>query len=186
MTTNDASYAGMFDKAIAMSRHRGFMLPAWGASPTPKLESSHIQQQLHTRLEQVMGTPMNIAHVARRCVNVHARLLTDAAAIVGVMPVFTVGSVIFDDGEPCFSCSWKELDEWMTSSAIQREMTPARFHAWLTIPGMQIIDFTLEATFFEWKYMESFGVIARPATMIQGFSYRPVAVGNDLPIRLAG
>lgn len=178
------SYADLFAESVTTSRSRGFDIPDWSASPTPKI--GEIQSEhLHIRFLEILGIPMDIDRIAFRCVNIHEEVILDVARIIGVMPVFTVGSVVFENGEPCFSCSWNDLDNWMAMSPDQRGKTPARFHAWLTIPGSQVIDFTLLATFVRWEYMDGCGVIVKSPAEIREWTYRPVAAGNDLPWRLA-
>ncbi|QVN18961.1 hypothetical protein [Burkholderia pyrrocinia] len=181
---NTNAYETLFAQAIVASQNRGFDIPDWASAAPSKLDLPR-QQQLAALLQKMVDEDLSLQSVVARCVNVHFELLQRVEAILGVTPAFTVGSVITDTGRPLFSCTWDDVDAWMHHDATVIQTSQAPFHAWLTVPGMQIVDFTIEPTMFHQKLLNGFGVIAKPASEVKGFRYHPVAVGNDLPIRLA-
>ena len=184
---NDKAYECLFREAAKRSNQRDFAIPDW-AGCTPRKIGPQEQQKLHELLLKLVGNPPEsdrIDRIAQSCVNVHAEVLADVERILGVTPVFTVGEVISDGGNRLFTCSWADIERWIKYSPFEYTRPMAQFHAWLTVPGMQIVDLTLSALLAKTGYQKHFGVIAQPAENVGTFTYRPVAVGNDLPYRLA-
>jgi hypothetical protein len=132
-------------------------------------------------LLRTLGEPPDIMRLARQCLRVHSMLAPDVAALVEVTPMLTVGDVCLGADLKAYHVTQDDIVRWVERGP--DDPYTADFHAWLTPPSMEIIDFTLLATI---SYIErhktdnriEFGVIAKHYTELRGLDYEPIAVGG--------
>ncbi|OIQ81454.1 hypothetical protein GALL_367830 [mine drainage metagenome] len=174
-------YEALFGEAVAFSRIRNLAIPQWPTKATPFLGDAH-EVLFVEELLRLVGAPPPLGLVAGRCLPIHAALRPQVAMLTAADPVLTIGAVETTAGSTWHSCSREDVDEWLARG--HPDPDRIKFHAWLTLPSMEIIDFTMMASLCAAGIIPHGGVIAREARAVQGFKYLPVAVGNDLPWRL--
>lgn len=174
-------------------------LPAWvialqvelrhdsGASP-PVIDETRADK-IAQALSRFTGNPPKLEVLVNQCLNVHRFLQDEIADIAGVRPVLTVGGVEQDDGYPLFGFSRKDFEEWSASGA--PDISKMQIHAWLTLPSLEIIDLTFVASatvamtgVYSWPYPVPGLLIAQRWQDFQGITYRPVALGDNIPDKL--
>lgn len=183
------SYETDFHKILTFSSDIGLNIQNWGTPSDLLLADDNKQNKLHNLMVAILGNPPDLDCLAAKCIPIHAALIMEVGTIVGTMPALTIGSVISDSGDKWFSVTEEEVRRWRTNGV----KTPhsVKLHAWLTLPTMEVIDFTLSPTYAKVQQQKNpylkeleFGVIAKHADSVTGFSYKPVATGNDLPDKL--
>lgn len=182
-------YALDFQAAKIFSTDIGLYVPDWLESTDLIFENQTKHAELHRIMMSLLGDPPVLARLATQCLPVHAALIQTVANIVGVMPALTIGCVTSADGDRWFSVTEPEIRRWC-ATGIENPLS-LKLHAWLTLPTMEIVDFTFLPTFAitqaqpgsSAKVVE-FGVIAKHADALTGMTYTPVAVGNDIPRKL--
>ena len=174
-------YETLFREAVAFSRTRNLAIPHWPTKVTPFLGDAHEALFVGELLRHV-GAPPPLELVAGRCLPLHAALRPRVAMLTDVDLVLTIGAVETTTGSTWHSCSREDVDEWLARG--HPDPDRIKFHAWLTLPSMELVDFTMMASLCAAGIIPHGGVIAREARAVQGFRYLPVAVGNDLPWRL--
>lgn len=174
-------YETLFREAVAFSCARNLAIPDSPTKVAPFLGNAH-EASFVEELLRLVGTPPPLKLVAGRCLPIHAALRPRVAMLTGVEPVLTIGAVETTTGSTWHSCSREDVDEWLARG--HPDSGRIKFHAWLTLPSMELVDFTMMASLCAAGIIPHGGVIAREARAIQGFRYLPVAVGNDLPLRL--
>lgn len=174
-------YETLFREAVAFSRTRNLAIPHWPTKVTPFLGDAH-EALFVGELLRLVGTPPPLELVAGRCLPIHAALRPRVAMLTDAAPVLTIGAVETTTGSTWHSCSREDVDEWLARG--HPDPDRIKFHAWLTLASMEIVDFTMEASLLAAKILPDAGVIARRPSAVKGFEYKPVAVGNDLPWRL--
>ena len=100
---------------------RGLLLDAAGHQPDPKI-------------------------LSRKCLEVHWRLADKVEAIMGVPPVLTIGDMTVRGVRICrFSReeALKDVRRTVLGSTVHK------VHAWLTLPSLEIVDFTFMATYMD-------------------------------------
>lgn len=182
-------YETDFQDAIVFSSEAGFCAPIWDSDPRLFLERVEIQNALHDVMLRLLGNPRRIENLSAKCVPVHVAVLEIVAAIVGTTPVLTFGCVTSEAGDKWFSVTKDEIRHWL-SNGVENPHS-LKLHAWLTLPSMEIIDFTLLPTHAHVQHMKAgttgpveFGVIAKHPDALTGMTYKPIVVGNDLAGKL--
>ncbi len=174
-------YEALFGEAIAFSRARKLAIPLWPTNVTPFLGAAH-EDLFVEELLRLVGTPPPLELVAGRCLPIHAALQPRVAELTNTATVLTIGAVESATGTTWHACSREDVDAWLAHG--HPEPDRMKFHAWLTLASMEIVDFTMMASLCAAGIIPHGGVIAREAKAVQGFRYLPIAVGNDLPWRL--
>lgn len=186
-------YEDEFLGALAFSEEQGIRVPNWttalrailrggeGAVPDHLIDEG-VARKLNASLQATFG--MDHWSLACKCLEVHTTMLELVGDTVGVSPVLTVGDVTVGN---------KRAYNFSRESAVaqmSREPGTATFnvHAWLTLPSLEIVDFTLLPTYatandgarrlYE-KRRESPGILANHWSMFSGISYHPVVLGTD-------
>lgn len=115
----------------------------------------------------------------RRCLHIHELLSGPVSQLLGVKPALTIGSFQRLDRDRILCLTTEQDIKTAVASGI---ITPyLGFHAWLTLPSLEILDFTLEATLRAAKGRElsdaGFDLGHQSQLAIR---YFPVAIGNDI------
>lgn len=183
------TYETDFHTALTFSRNIGLRTTNLDTTSDLLLADDNKLNKLHNLMIESLGNPPDLDRLAAKCVPIHAALIMEVGIIVGTMPVLTIGSVISDSGDKWFSVTEEEVRRWKTDGVDKPHSM--KMHAWLTLPTMEIIDFTLSPTYAKTQQQKNphlkileFGVIAKHADSVTGFSYKPIAIGNDLPEKL--
>lgn len=112
-----------------------------------------------------------------QCMSIHHRLAPVISDWLKCDAVFTLGWIEYEN-EKLF-----KFDEDFIKKTLKdgHDSSQLNIHAWIALPSMEIIDFSLSTTFgFVKKRKEMFGgVIASHADELKGIKYRPMLVGED-------
>ncbi|MBU2840267.1 hypothetical protein HF670_11990 [Acidithiobacillus thiooxidans] len=185
------SYESDFQNAIRFSKEIGFEIPSIETTNKKYLDNPKIQASLHNVMIDILGTPPEIDNLSSKCVGIHAALINKVANIIGSEPILTFGCVTSDNGDKWFSVSENEISRWLSTGV--ESPHSLKLHAWLTLPSMEIVDFTFLPTYAHVQYMKDadrssdnleFGVIAKHPDNLTGMVFKPVAIGNDMPEKL--
>lgn len=175
-------YLDEFQQAIDLSGELGFSVQKPEVTETHYL-TDEIQNRLHEWMLEVIGPEQDAHKLIGKCLANHLNAIGFVRKLVGVEPTFTLGYVTMDN-ENYHYFSEENLRGWAKNGLPD----PTQFvgHAWLTLPSLEIIDFTFLATYAYVQYKKTgrnigMGVLARHADEVQGIKYRPVAVGADIP-----
>ena len=178
-------YLDKLHQAIRLSDELGFSTEKF-QSTSKRYLTDEVQQQLHNWLLSVVGPEMDAHKLICQCIGNHLNAINFIRNLLGITPLFTVGYVTIGD-EKYHEFSEDDLRGWLITSLPD----PARFsgHAWLTLPSLEIIDFTFLATYAFVQYQKTgenigMGVLARHADDVQGLTYIPVAAGSDIPEKI--
>lgn len=175
-----------FQRALKFSDQVGFHVPKWNGSITPILESLEIKKSLDGLLVTILGESHDYKKLIFKCVQVHHEYRYEIANIIGIPPVFTIGCIVDAKNQERFSITEDEVTAWLNKGYENR--TKYKMHAWLTLPSLEIIDFTLSPTLSATdngdglEMDSSIMVIARHWSQTP-FIYKPVAMGNDIPCK---
>ncbi|HEQ3590680.1 TPA: hypothetical protein VGT17_005443 [Vibrio harveyi] len=87
--------------------------------------------------------PLKVSDLVGQCLNIHTQLMKAVEHFYGVPPIFTIGSITFGGN------TYFELTEDDITSIIsdRSPSVKANIHAWLTLPSLEILDFTFISTY---------------------------------------
>ena len=179
----DYQYDKEFMDALDFSLELGFDIPKnW-----KNVENRFLDRKLDEKItellkEMIGGQPIKL--FIRNCLGVHWQLIKRIEEIIGTTPVLTIGSFRVNEGKKRFDFSREDVNKWVNTGI--ENPNNVNLHAWLTLPSMEILDFTLPAAV---AYLNTpkdknigIGVLASHWTELKGgLRYEPVAIGNDIP-----
>lgn len=182
------NYESQFHNALIFSEQFGLDVPNWDGV-CEKIVTPSMEQNLANLMTRILGTPPRLDNLSGQCMQVHWSHMKEIKQIVGADACLTIGSVISDDGDEWFTVSEDDVSGWVANGI---DFTiPQKLHAWLTLPSMEIIDITFLPTFAHAQHIKDpakrnleFGPIAKYADDVTGFSYVPIALGNDMATKL--
>lgn len=170
------TYADDFAKACAFSKTLDLDVPRW----EDKQPLNYEQKRRLALLFSTFAKTFGYESLVRRCLHSHELLLEPVSRLLGgAQPALTVGAFqrFYGDILRC-PATEQDIKTAVTSGIITPHLG---FHAWLTLPTLEILDFTLEVTLRAAK-----GQDLRGAGFDMGHQseltvrYFPVAIGNDL------
>jgi hypothetical protein len=118
------------------------------------------------------------ADLVAQCLSIHFRLIPSLERLFGIRPVLTFG-YIDDGGKARFKVPDDYFDR-LTVSGLSRGTFDA--HAWLTLPSMEIIDFSLPtsmAVVNGWHEGRGLVLSGHADDLKHGLSYHPQLVGDN-------
>ena len=180
MTT--AQYRTLFDAALERGRKHGFSVPSVG--PTVENlafddpDDATMIRVVNRLLERYDGNSLVGA-----CIHASYFMQPAIEDIVGMPTYFTLGAVEAF-GKELYRFDDHQLQQWLRHGLPQ----PARnIHAWLTLPTMEIVDLTylvtLKAVVPHLPIEHGIPVMGR-VERVQGVTWRPILVGDDVVQRL--
>lgn len=98
-------------------------------------------------------------------------------AVTGHSTMLTIGTVT-RNGEPLWDVDGKTLSQMKAMG---------KYHVWLTLPWLDIMDFTLSVSLREQQGIDPNGaspICGDPDLLAPGYSWAPVFVGDDATSRL--
>ncbi|MFC6634032.1 hypothetical protein [Microbulbifer taiwanensis] len=116
--------------------------------------------------------------VVAQCLSIHYRVLDVVSNFFKTDCYFTIGYVESDNGT-LFYQSENDLKNILINGADRPSLS---IHAWLTLPTMEILDFSLPTSFAIINNIKEGigGLIARHADrLINGVKYHPMLIGED-------
>lgn len=118
---------------------------------------------------------MNVANMIANCMGFHYKVKPTIEKYLSSDVYFTLGYVsIYDKNIFYFD------DKFIEDSLENGMQEQPNIHAWLTLPTMEIIDFTLPATYAIMNQLDYNGeVIIKHADKLKdGMNYNPVLIGD--------
>ncbi|OHE05047.1 hypothetical protein [Sulfurimonas sp. RIFOXYB12_FULL_35_9] len=93
--------------------------------------------------------------------------------------MYTIGYIEID-GEPYFKSTEEDLLKMIKHEQADYNLDGIKIHVWLTLPSMEIIDFTLSTTLNNiFSNIPKGGVIMRHADANNYIKYKPLLIGDD-------
>ncbi|MBW4936168.1 hypothetical protein [Marinobacter sp. F4206] len=175
-----SSYFSLLKDANNTSKKLGASGVSLPESELAPLLTDEKMEALASLLVERYGPPAP-SKLAHKCLAIHYELLEDVEKIIGVKPIFTIGHMNIH-GEEYWRITEDQLLEMSRSPSFQSKR---HLHAWLSLPSSEIIDFTFPASYVvETKYSGEIGVaITKHHSELQGMSYHPVALGEEVLYR---
>ena len=122
-------------------------------------------------LERVIaqGEKFHPAYIAWQCASVNQKMLRYVEEVIGYRPILTVGHVSYE-GKVIVGGGSEDLYTMSRTGG---------YHVWMTLPWMEIIDFTLTVSIAVLKQspMESISPLAGTPRLLHPFSWQPLYVG---------
>lgn len=178
-------------KAMAFGQEHGIHQP-FGAQAMLEQRGRYVgelrEQAFLDILVEALGTPWNIKRVVAQCLTVHTAAQARVSQIAGMPAALTLGYVTTDRGHDIDKITPSQVKAWLAGH--DQPGTTLKAHVWLTLPTMEVVDLTWLATHAYVMRASSsdelaLGVIARPADVVKGISYRPILSGDaSLPLRI--
>lgn len=123
--------------------------------------------------------------VVLQCFYVHKRIKAPLEDLFGTEMYYTLGYVETSE-RLMFGHDESDLRKLLSNGIVSPTLN---LHAWLTLPSMEIIDFSLSASFFRVNNgpQESYGIIVSHADELKlGMKYHPTLVGDDFLYKIGG
>ncbi len=127
--------------------------------------------------------PLTRQQVVGQCFYVHRVIKKPLENLFGTELFFTIGYIELA-GKSMFKHDENTLRNLLRTGITNPQMN---LHAWLTFPSMEIIDFSLSATFLDVNEgpQDSYGILASHADELKGsLRYYPTLVGDDFLYRI--
>lgn len=175
------SYETSFREAIKRSERLGFASTSVPACSPLLLQREEDQKTVHDLLVSYLGSPPDPRRLIGNCLATHMNLKHQLEEALGAKVFFTLGYVQVGDS---FYHEFSEVDveNWMSLGI--PNLREFKGHAWLTLPSMEIVDFTFTATATSIWYRDSgevcVGAIANQPSSLKDMDYHPVIVGDDV------
>lgn len=119
--------------------------------------------------------------VVQQCFGLHLLLIELVKEVIGCDVYYTLGCVELEKGKPLvFHQTESQMKQLLSSGLSGRELN---LHAWLTLPSMEILDFSLPTslhTILDWSEIEPGSVVSGHADELVGaLKYHPLLLGED-------
>jgi len=117
----------------------------------------------------------------QNCLPVHLNALDLVKELFQTDVYYTIGNVHQYEA-PLFKSTEEELQRILLSNRINE----ANLHAWLTLPSLEIIDFTILTTYGISKNHDEYigHVIAKKTNeLVNGLTYTPMLIGTDFVLK---
>ena len=171
-------YRTEFLKALDFSEKMKFGMPDWCRSRPPFKTGSCLSMNTRKALKDLFNILMRESGAALfvgQCLNVSLIVSARVEQMLEINPAITLGW-IQDGGKTLFKFTPDDLDKW-TRDGIDNPLK-LNLHAWLTLPGLEIVDFSLPLSI---NHVDP----SHPASPVIDFwneakyQYHPVAVCCD-------
>lgn len=169
-------YESNFLEALERTTRFGLSTPSVELSDARFLTQEALSR-LPFAIRDIMGE-LDEDDVVAQCLSLHMRLKPVIEQILGCNAFYTIGWVSFKDSE-IFKQTEESLSEMLESGITGPDVN---IHAWLTLPSMEVLDFSLPTTYAKVNGIEEGkgGVIAMYASdLADGMMYQPMLVGEE-------
>lgn len=138
-----STYLQDFNAAIKRSADHKLKAPSFQHEPTRKYLQGNQLEKLAFALPYCMQD-LSDKEVSARCHVIHHRFAPLVSGLLGCPALYTLGWI--DDGTP--KGIYRGFDDSFIAAALDGKYSGKTmdFHAWLTLPSMEIIDLTLVTT----------------------------------------
>ena len=179
MTKTDV-YREHFAKSLQRGRSLGFTVPTLGP-PTLTLAFDDPNDETILAVTKEVSKIFQHDDLIGRCLHVSSRIRKIVRSIVKAQPMFTIGSVTVL-GKTTFEFTDADLQSWMKNGL----PASAPVHAWLTLPTMEIVDFTFA---YSLMHAASDELKQEPQPILgltnsMSFTYTPLLVADNFMERV--
>jgi hypothetical protein len=174
-------YKERFMTAIKRTQNFDLSLPQIQFSKG-KLLTDELHSKFPFMLRDEVGE-VGIEELVGECLSIHLRLREPLSRIVNAPCIYTIGYV-----ETAERNMFHQTDESL--KALLRDGMQSltlNIHAWLTLPTMEIVDFSLPTTYAVVnRDQQGVGAIIanHPDSLVRGLKYHPMLVGVDFLRRI--
>lgn len=169
-------YKSEFERAASRTKEFNLMCPEIVFSEGALLTTERMHK-FPSVLRDAVGD-IGVEEVVAQCLSIHYRLSDVISKLFDTSCYFTIGYIETVD-RLMFHQSEQDLKRILQNGINSSSLN---IHAWLTLPTMEIMDFSLPTSYAILNKMEEGigGLIAtHPDTLIGGMKYHPMLVGED-------
>ena len=135
-------YEDKFNKALERTRKFGLSVPKLIRSNSGRFLSEKAQEELPYIIRDSLGV-LDEDEIVLQCLLLNARLKNVFSEHFGCPVYYTIGYVGIDD-----QFMFKQTEESLFSMLKNGISGPSiRLHAWLTLPSMEILDFSFPTSY---------------------------------------
>lgn len=162
-----------FLNALARTAAHGFLVEPFQATSEPAPITGDHGFELMQRLTEELGEygQLRVDEIAFKCGQVSRAMQSHLERVTGQSSMLTIGTVSVK-GTPLW-----EVDE----DRLLQKKAGGSYHVWLTLPSMEIIDFTLNVSLRVQRGVRLDGVqpIFGNPDSTPNYSWEPILVGRD-------
>lgn len=180
MNTPD-NYGIRFSNAVDRSHRLGLEVP-FVTESINRYFTDRLLAKMPAKVQSTAGA-FTRQQVVGQCFYVHQVIKEPLEELFGTEIYYTIGYVELA-GKYLYKHDEDTLKSLLRTGITNPEMN---LHAWLTLPSMEIIDFSLSATYFDVNEgpQDSYGILANHADELKGtLKYYPTLVGDDFLYRI--
>ena len=170
-------YKTEFLDALENSQKCGIAVPKVELTDERYLNSSSLAK-LSSRLQKEMHG-MTEDELVATCLSIHLDLISSVEDIFGCKAYYTIGWVS-GDGWEMFKQTRDSLESMLKQGI---DGAGVNLHCWLTLPSLEILDFTLPTSYAKVnKTREGVGhaITMHYTELTLGMKYRPMIIGEDI------
>lgn len=124
---------------------------------------------------------IGVSNLHGQCLQVHWKLIDPIQKMIGVEPALTLGYVKDKEKKKDLFYFTKDILQGWVQSGVQ-DPSKIMIHAWLTLPGLEIVDFVLNPTIHHFDPSHKNRAICESSP--KRFEYHPIAICNDFVLQL--
>ncbi|GAB1858229.1 hypothetical protein MHTCC0001_30660 [Flavobacteriaceae bacterium MHTCC 0001] len=166
-------YLKSFEKAIIKSKELDLIVPNFISN-----EHQYLDKATITNIQKLLTINKPSAEdIFKQCFRFHAEIRQPLELLLQTKIFYTIGYVTVENDE-FFKTTYDELSS-LLKTKIKK---PLSAHAWLTLPSMEIIDFTFTSTYLmkTGEFDGNLHVITKHADSLTGnMKYHPMLIGTD-------
>jgi hypothetical protein len=175
-------YESKYEEAVERTRKFGLTVPN-KASP---LQSRYISSKVHEELPFVIRDSLGVLdedEIVLQCLMLNVRLKKVFSKYFKCPVYYTIGYVGIDD-----DYMFKQSEESLLLMLNNGISGPSvNLHAWLTLPTMEILDFSISTSYGRVnniKEMMGAALASHPSDLTGGMSYHPMIIGEEFLYRI--
>lgn len=173
-------YKSEFLNAVERSKKFGLLVPEISATGS-RLLNDKVQSDLPLIIHDALGV-LEEEEIVLQCLLLNLRLKKVFSSYFKSPVYYTIGYIEIDDSA-MFKQSEETLREMLTKGV---EGPSISLHAWLTLPSMEILDFSISTSYGRVngiKEMMGKALAMHPSELTGGMKYRPMLVGEDFLLK---
>lgn len=166
------SYSNVFLRAIARTASEGYETEPYELPSSPGRISQEQGEQLVDIAGQVLGSKegLTAADIACRCAEVSLVMKWHVEQVVGHTATLTIGAITWN-GSPIIQADGLDIPEMARTG---------NYHVWLTLPWLEIVDFTLQVSIavLKGRALKNVGPLTGYPDLISPPGWQPIYVGT--------
>jgi hypothetical protein len=173
-------YKSNFLTALERTTRLGLTTPSIELSDARFLTQKKLSE-LPFAIRDVLGE-LDENDVVAQCLSLHMKMKPVIEQFLGCAAFYTIGWVQLEDSS-MFKQTEDSLSEMLKNGIPGPDVN---IHAWLTLPSMEILDFTLPTTYAKVNNIKAGigGAIAmHPSALTGGMMYHPMLVGEEFLLK---